>query len=184
MKHPKVNRFLTKKQDPHFEVPEEDNMENLHILMAIAWFFCNFYVFQLFNNLDISLFQLIQLTVVSIAMGFFVPIKVYRRKYTMSFYEYIFFNLLAVGPILCAAFLFLNVTFNSPAYTETYKIVSSERSNGNTVYNLEDKQYQDKVYLRTVKYNSNYKKGGNDYLKIRFSSGLFGIRIIESKSLH
>lgn len=163
---------------------KKDNMSSVHAIMVLSWFFCNLYILELFTKLEINLFQLVQIGVSGIALGFFIPITIYRKKFTMSFYEYIILNILSAGPILCAAFIFLNVTFSSPSYVETYKITSSYRKDGNSVYLLENNTYLDKEYLRTVKHNKNYKKGGSEYLKIQFSDGLFGIRLIEAKSLH
>jgi hypothetical protein len=187
MKSPrrKKTALSRQKQAAKIDLPEEDNMTDIHLLMVIAWFACNFYIFFVFKGLDLKLFGLFQLAILSIGLGFFIPIKIYRRRYTMSFYEYILLNFLALGPFFCASIILLNTVFSGPTYQETYRIEQSIRENGDTIYILEDNAYQEKAYLRTVNQNKNYKSHQKkwEYLTLEFSDGLFGIRLIKGKSL-
>ena len=187
MKSPRRKHTAVGKQrlSGKLDLPQEDNMTDIHLLMVIAWFACNFYIFFIFKGLDLKLFGLFQLAIFSVGLGFFIPIKIYRKKYTMSFYEYILLNFLALGPLFCAAIILINGIFSGPTYQETYRIEQSIRENGNTVYLLEDNAYDEKTYLRTVNQNKNYKKHQKkwEYLTLEFSDGLFGIRLIKGKSL-
>jgi hypothetical protein len=180
----KVEKSYNKKGSENIEFAGKDNMENFNILMALGYFVFMSFIINSFADLDLKLFKLLKLFSLFTAIGFLIPIKLYRKKLTMSFYEYILFNILSVGPALLSLMLILNFAAKSEPYVETYKIVSKERESHQWVYKLEEQAYQNKKYLRTVENNKNYKQRGKDYLDIEFSDGLFGIRIIESKALH
>lgn len=193
------NRYLAKKRDreesqpqlapprpiqPHRKKKPHDNMESFNILMVVSFFMASFYVFHSFFSLDIDLFNLLQFYCLFIGLGFLIPIKLYRKKLTMSFYEYLLFNLLSFSPVLIALFFFVNNSFKGGTYVETYNIAHYELNEYGAVYTLEKGQYKDKTYLRSVNQNNNAEVLGNSKLSIYFSDGLFGLRIIENKVLH
>lgn len=102
----------------------------------------------------------------------------------MSFYEYTLINILAIGPLLCTLCLVINFAFKGDVYSETYEIAQKNRDRNFIVLRLKDDIYEDKAYLRTISDLENTGAiGSGNRLKIQFSDGLFGIRIIEKKEL-
>lgn len=164
---------------PRLKVDKQDNMDVIHIIMTFTWFACNLYIFSEFPHLDLSILGLFKLIFVCIGISFFIPIKFYRKKLTMSFYEYLFINLLALGPLFTVCSFYMNETFGSVPYTEKHLIVDSRQTNNGTLFELENHAYQDKVYLRKV--NASYRVNKKDslYLNIQLIDGLLGFRVIE-----
>jgi hypothetical protein len=159
-------------------------MDNVHLLMVLTYFISLFYIFNMFLQIDLSLFGLTRLAALFLAVSFLIPIKLYRIKFTMSIYEYILLNFLAITPALLALMLSLNYNLRGDMYSETYRIASIERLERKTIYHLKDDQYQQAEYLRTIADNEEIERTNNKYLSIYFSDGLFGIRVIEKKQLH
>ena len=163
---------------------QPDNMDKFNIAMVVAFFLSTFYIFESFKQLEISLFQLFQLYCLFMGLSFLVSIKFYRRAFTMSYYEYIIFNILAFTPITISAIFFLNNTMKGDMYLETYKVVRHEQDEFKTVYFLENDAYKEKEYLRSFTQYDEVEVMGSDELSFYFSDGLLGIRVIEKKVLH
>jgi len=161
-----------------------DNMDNFNIFMVFAFFMSTFFVFEGFLHLDISLFQLFQLYCLVLGIGFLIPIKLYRKKLTMSYYEYVIFNILTFSTILLVILFKINNSFKGPEYVETYAIESYEQTEYNTMYFLENNEYEDKEYLRSIDQYDEIEVKGNSSLSLYFSDGFLGIRIVEKKVLH
>ncbi|MBL4709516.1 MAG: hypothetical protein JKY48_13860 [Flavobacteriales bacterium] len=182
----KRSRKNIERRTPHskIKVDDSDNMESFNILMVFAFFLATFYIFQSFIDIDISLLQLLQLYCLFVGLSFFISIKWYRNKFTMSFYEYILFNFLAFAPLAISALFFINEVGKGKEYVETYVVESFIHSEYNTIYTLKDKAYEEDEYLRSIGQYDNIEIKGNSKLSIYFSDGLFGLRIIEKKVLH
>jgi hypothetical protein len=74
--------------------------------------------------------------------------------------------------------------FSGAVYSETYEIVDKKREGSKVVLTLENNQYEEKYYLRTISDLENAGSiGSASQLQIQFSDGLFGIRMIEGKQL-
>lgn len=170
--------FQKKKQE------KEDNMGGVQAFFVITYFVCTFVIFNLFENAEINGIGLIKLLCLLIGASFLIPIKFYRKWFTMSMYEYIFFNVLGFSTLFAALLFVLNFSFKGTAYEETYKIVNIERLEKAYRFDLENDVYKEKEYLRTIGDRDPYERKGNQYLSITFSDGLFGVRIIENKRLH
>jgi hypothetical protein len=181
-KYPK--KAITKHHDDFIKFPEKDNMESFQITMVCVFFASCFLSLTIFNELDLSLFGLFKLLSLFIGVSFFMPISFYRKKFTMSFYEYVIFSCISVGPALLTLMLYLNIGFKSPSYTESYGIESVVHNSSQSVYTLTGNVYEDKEYLRSIGNKDEVVVEGSSNFSIVFSDGLFGIRIIEQKRLH
>lgn len=165
-------------------VPEKDNMGCFTTIMVTSFFPSSITVLMVFRILDLTKFQFLQLFALILAISFFIPIRLYRKKLTISFYEYTIFNFISITPMLLALIFSLNIIFTGNTYVETYSIVKREPSKYQYVYTLADNQYEDKKYLRTI-YSNNYPNiTGFSKYSIYFQDGMFGIRVIEKKLAH
>jgi len=166
------------------EKPRKDNMNNLTVVLLFIYFGSLFYIVSSFPHIDLSAVGLLKLLCLTLAFGLIIPIKFYRKKFTMSIYEYLIFNLLAFAPALLSVMLLLNNIIIMNSYKETYHIVSQKRISGYTIYELQDNAYQEKEYLRRINDLDLVSMHGSEKLTIHFSEGLFGIRYIDKKELH
>lgn len=164
---------------------KRDNMGNFTVLMVFLYFTSLFISLQFFQIVDLSLYAFFRLNLLFIGVSFLIPIYFYRKKLSMSFYEYTLINILSIGPFLCTLCLIFNFIFSGNSYVESYAIVEKKREGSNVVLTLEGNHYSDKEYLRTISdFESAGSIGGAKQLHIQFSDGLFGIRIIEEKRLN
>lgn len=166
------------------ETESNDNMSFVHAFMVLGYFVSCFLLLNYFPNAEMSIGGLFKLFCLLIGLSFLVPIKLYRKKLTMSMYEYIFLNVLGISTLGCALFFILNDSFSGQSYEETYRITEIERQHKSYVFSLEDNAYEDQEYIRTMKDKDNYEKLGNQFFTLQFADGLFGIRVIENKRLH
>lgn len=159
-------------------------MNNFTVFMVILYFVSLFISIQFFKIIDLSLYKFFRLNLLFIGISFLIPIHFYRKKLSMSFYEYTLINILSIGPFLCALCLILNFLFSGEVYVESYAIVNKERKGSQVLFSLENEEYKEKEYLRTINdYEDVGSIGNANQLNIQFSDGLFGIRIIEGKRL-
>ncbi len=163
---------------------ENDNMHPIHVIMVVGYFVSCFMIYNFFQDVELSAFQLLKIFCLLVGIGFLIPIKLYRKKLTMSMYEYIFFNLLGFSTISCALLFLLNASFKDATYEETYRITDIERIHKAYILSLEEDAYADKEYLRIIRDKDNIEKRGNQFYSISFSDGFLGVRIIEKKRLH
>jgi hypothetical protein len=163
---------------------DKDNMDSFNSLMVIGFFVASVLVISQFRQLDLSLLGLLKLYCLILGISYIIPVRFYRKRLTMSFYEYILFNLLGFTPLVLALFFLLNAGFRKAPYSETHKISSKVPQQNAVTYRLENDAYADKAYLRTINLTESMEVRGSEYLTITFSDGLFGIRIIEKKELH
>lgn len=161
-----------------------DNMSSITLLGIIAYFTSCFYVVYTFESLDIRVLGIFKLFCFFIGISFLIPIKIYRKKLTISIYEYIILNIITVAPVLCSIVLFLNAVFAGDPYTEQYKITSTYIEGTQVYYVLENDTYLDKPYLRTINKNEEADFQGTDYIELTFKDGLFGIRKVVSKKFY
>ena len=189
MSNPNRQRYLERKKDTPFaqkklNVERNDNTGFLALFATITFIgSIMFFVVNIYK-IDISNFGLFRLLAITTALWFFIPIKLYRKKFTISFYEYVIFNIISFAPTSIVLLFILNLTFNSSPYIETYQISDFEPFDEKYIFNLADGQYQEDEYLRTIyDYNFPNIQGTTEY-SIKFSDGYFGLRVIEEKSSH
>lgn len=162
----------------------KDNMDSFNSLMVVGFFAASVIIIALFKQLDLSLPGLLKLYCLILGISYLIPVRFYRKKLTMSLYEYILFNILGFTPLIISLIFLLNIGFSGAPYTETHKISSKVKQHSVVTYLLENDVYADKAYLRTIDHMEMVEIRGSEYLTITFSKGLFGIRIIEKKTLH
>lgn len=163
---------------------ESDNMSAITLMAIVAFFFSCFYIVHIFQSLEISILGMFQLFCFFIGVSFLIPIKLYRKKLTVSIYEYIILNIITVAPVLCSLLLILNIAFAGNPYHENYRIISSYMEGTQVFYELENNKYNDKPYLRTISKNETVDFSGTRNLELTFKDGLFGIRKIVSKKFY
>ncbi len=177
---------IIKKESSANPTPAKHKTEQLIAFVVLAYFINYFFIIELFKILELKLLNLFRLLALTVGISFFIPIRVYRKKIRLSYYEYIIYNLICVGPLFLLLILSLNIGFSSKNYTETYSIVSINKIDeySGHVLTLENDAYEDKLYLREIKATENI---GNistaKKIEYKFSDGLFGIRIIKDKTL-
>jgi hypothetical protein len=166
-------------------VPEkEDNMGVVAFFSAFTFIGSILFFVVNIHKIDISNFGLFQLLAITVAIWFFVPIRLYRKKFTMSFYEYIIFNIISFAPTSIVLLFLLNLAFNGSPYIETYPIIKFEPSKEKYIFKLADGQYEEAQHLRTI-YDYNFPNiHGTSQYSIKFSDGYFGLRVIEEKSTY
>lgn len=181
---PKHENLVNKLNESDLNKRKEDNMENFTYVMILAYFGALFYIIQTFPYLDLKKIELLRFYCLFLAIGFLLPLKLYRKKFTMSIYEYLIFNILTFASSTFALFLILNASITVQKPIETYKIEQVKRIDGYTIYTLENNAYQEKEYLRKINDIDLVTAKGENYLKIHFKKGLFGIRSIDRKELY
>lgn len=182
----KLSRQKLGKKFPQedFEVPREDNMDSFQIIMVICFFASALQSLIYFQKMDLSLFGLVKFYCLFLGLSFLIPISLYRSKLTMSFYEYVIFNIISIAPGLLAVLFTINASFSSSPYVESYRIITMDHTEFKSVYTLENDAYKEKEYLRSINDKDEVEISGNEFLSIYFSDGLFGLRLIEKKELH
>jgi len=187
LKNKRVHKYedLVKKLNENdLNKRKADNMENFTYVMILAYFCALFYIIQTFPYLDLKKMELLRFYCLFLAIGFLFPLKLYRKKFTMSIYEYLIFNILTFASSTFALFLILNASVTIEEAVESYKIEHVRRVDGYTIYTLENNAYEEKKYLRKINDIDLVTVNGENYLKIHFKKGLFGIRIVERKELY
>lgn len=163
---------------------EPDNMHAIHVLMVVVYFISSLIVLNAFLIADLNTFELIKLICLMLAISFLVPVKFYRRRLTISMYEYILLNLIGISPFFMALFLGGNWTFRGDSYEESYRIEQMIRDEKSMILVLEDDAYAEREFLRTLNPNEEFEKEGTENYSIFFADGPLGIRFIEGKRLH
>lgn len=179
-----LTRYHEKLRLERIEREEPDNMHLIHVSMVMVYFASCIVVLNAFLIADLKSFELIQLICLMLAITFLIPIKFYRRKLTMSMYEYILLNIIGISPLFMALFLGSNWIFKGQAYEESYQIEEMIRDDKSIILMLENDAYNDRQFLRTLYPNEEFEKEGTDNYSIFFADGPFGIRFIEGKKLH
>ena len=180
-------RYLEKrKKNPPVQkklvVEKGDNMSFLAFFAAFSFIGSIMFFVVNIHKIDISNFGLFRLLAITAALWFFVPIKLYRKKFTMSFYEYIIFNIISFAPTSIVLLFILNLNLNGAPYIETYQIESFEPFERKYIFHLKNGQYEDEEYLRTIHDKNFQYLNGTSHYSIKFSDGYFGLRVIENKS--
>ena len=166
------------------ELKKKDNMDKVTVIALIAYFASAVYILSSFSSIDLSSMELFKALCLFAGLAFIIPIKFYRKWLTISVYEYLIINILAVSPILCAVVILGNNSVTGDTYVETYEIVGNDNDNHSAIYILANDQYLEKEYLREVGKRDLVEVHGSDSLSIYFAEGLFGIRKIIKRRLH
>lgn len=189
MTNPNRQRYLERKKktpplNKKLVVEKEDNMGLMALFAAVSFIASILFFVVNIHKIDISNFGLFQLIAIATALWFLIPIKWYRKNFTMSYYEYVIFNIISFAPTSIVLLFILNLNLNGSPYVETYKVKNFDPYERKYVFHLTDGQYEEEEYLRTI-YDDDFPniKGVQEY-SIKFSDGYFGLRVIEEKSAH
>lgn len=166
------------------ELPKHDNMGVFISLMVISFFVALIYISIVSSSfMDIGFWEIIRLYCLLFAIGLCIPIKIYRKKFTMSYYEYVLFNFLSFPLVMIAFAFLLNNNIRGKSYIETYAVTNFryDSQSRSMIYELEDQTYDEKEHLRTIQSIDFHKIKGQTEFSLYFSDGLFGIRLIENK---
>ncbi len=164
--------------------PKKDYMPVIIAWAVVIYFLSGIFLLTNYSYFVLSVFQFIQLFCFFLALTFLVPIRIYRKKLKMSYYEYIFLNFLGFSPIMLLFALGINYSFKSDAYLETYRIINFSSSKGSMIYILEDNKYDEYENVRTIKLSEDIEIDGNAFMAISFSDGVLGIRMIEKQKVY
>jgi len=154
------------------------------MLMVGGYFFSAIFILAQFPFLDLTAIQLLKLFCFFLGLSFLVPIRLYRKRIELSYYEYLFFNFICLAPVFIVLTFSINEVFKGETYIESYEIVQRKVSRDKIILTLEDQSYQNKAYMRTINTKDNSEIRGNNNYALYLSDGLLGIRIIEKKRLY
>jgi len=165
-------------------LPKKDYMSTITAWTVFIYFISAILIISNYSYFMLKVVHFVQLFCFFLAIAFLVPIRLYRRKLNMSYYEYVFINFLGLAPLLMLFCFGINLAFKGDSYTETYRIVNSISTNGNMTYILENNKYEDYEHVRSIDLTKEVEIEGNTFLSIQFSDGLLGIRMIEKHRVH
>lgn len=178
------NKLLTPLKKEKVIDRKKDHMDTFHLVMVSVYFISCILLLNTFSQIELSFFELIQLYCLFLGLSFLVPIKLYRKALTISYYEYLFFNILSVAPVLIFLTFEINEQFKGETYIETYPIINKKGSESKTVFTLEGNAYKNQEYMRSISNKENIEIMGSQHLAIYLSDGFLGIRIIEKKRIY
>lgn len=178
-RRPKKSKLVRK-----IKLPQKDYMSTITAWTVFIYFSSAILILSNYSYFMLKIVHFVQFFCFFLAIAFLVPIRFYRRKLNMSYYEYVFINFLGLAPLLLLFSLGINMAFKGDSYTETYRIVDSISTNGNMTYVLEDNKYESYEHVRSIDLTKEVDIEGNTFLSIQFSDGLLGIRLIEKHRVH
>ena len=166
-----------------YKTDKSDNMSTVHFLMVLLYFISLFVLIQYYLKTFMNFFELVGFFIFSIALAFLIPISVYRKKYTMSFYEYALINIMGLAPVITALLLLLNFHLASNLSVGTYKIVARKDTGKSVILVLENDAWAEHEFVRTIDDFSNYRKPATsaDTLSIAIAEGLFGYKVLKDQ---
>lgn len=162
---------------------ETDNMSKIHVLMVLMYFAGLFLILFYYSLTFLTLNGLLKIFAVILTASFVVPIKLYRLRYSMSFYEYTIGNILSLSPLLCGLILLLNFHFSSEVVTEVHKIKNLSKQNNTILLQLENDAYEEESFVRSfdeAEFSANFS---SDSLELHLANGLFGYKVLKKRKL-
>lgn len=184
MSKPDKYQNPTKRQKKlKYRTDREDNMSPIHFLMSLLYFVSLFLLFYYFGKTFMNLFSLFGLFILFAAAAFLIPISLYRKKFTMSYYEFALLNIIGIAPTLTTLLLLLNfhITFNE--HIEKHKIIKRDISKQEIILYLENNALDEFEFLRTIDDEEMHQHPGmySDTLSITFADGLFGYKVVKNR---
>ena len=118
-------------------------------------------------------------------IGLLIPFRFYKKWFEMNKVEAALFNIMAIGPTVCALLLWTNFLIRTSEKEETFNVVSVKFIEAEHFDNLEliftlenDSVYKGYPKFRTVMLEKgDLKKAESGKLKIKTAEGLLGFRI-------
>jgi len=183
------NRFLSTKREnknsvKKIDFPQKDYMSSIIAWSVFIYFMSAIIILSSYSYYVLKIINIVQLFCFFLAIAFLIPIRYYRKKLNMSYYEYIFVNFLGITPLLFLLTLGVNSAFKSEPYVETYQIVNAISTSGTMIYILENDSYQDYEHVRSIDLSKDVIIEGNTFFSIYFTDGLLGIKMVEQQRVH
>lgn len=182
----KPDKYLSaseRREKLKYKTDTEDNMSPIHFLMVALYFVSIFLLMHYFGKTLMNFFALFSLFMLFAAAAFLVPISIYRKKFTMSYYEFSLMNILGIAPCLTSLMLLLNFHISTNEHIERYKITRREVSNQEMILHLESNALNKQEFLRTIDDEEmlQYPDTYSDTLSITFAEGLFGYEVVKNR---
>lgn len=158
-------------------------MSKIHVLMVLMYFAGLFLILFYYSLTFLTLNGLLKIFAVILTASFVVPIKLYRLRYSMSFYEYTIGNILSLSPLLCGLILLLNFHFSSEVVTEVHKIKNLSKQNNTILLQLENDAHEEESFVRSfdeAEFSANFS---SDSLELHLANGLFGYKALKKRKL-
>lgn len=189
-KYRRRSRRRRKKRRPirvsKIHVPRKDNMNNFYViafLTALAGVMAYGIGSKYFI---ISQSTYLKIVLITFLLTLLVPIKYYRKKFTISYYEFIVFNFMISTPVILLLVFSLNLMLPIKYYKESYKYTDTRYLSScecQVVY-LENEQHENDIAFRKLIDREYTTYRGDSIYTIEYSRGIFGIRMYESQYLH
>jgi hypothetical protein len=181
----RIRRELVKAQykvkPPRPQKETKDNMGNVHVVMTLALFVGLFLLVNYASETVISVWGITKIVVGIFAVSLLVPIKWYRKKFTMSVYEFFLINLLGYAPLFSGLFFFTNHIGSNNFHIETYKIKSIEMGRYFSSMQLENDTLSEYAILTAFDSRDSTYYKGRSTARYEFMDGLWGLKVILDK---
>ena len=158
------------------------------ILISVLGFFLGFglsvayYSYTLIDIYDLSKF-----IVAAAIIGFFIPLKYYRKWFHFVKYEMIIFNILGIAPLFTGLFLVLNFMFSSNPSTHNYRIeklyFEGDESYKSVGVVLEENFFSGERKIVEITDPDPAEILNKNFLKVTIADGLFGFKVVKEKVL-
>ncbi len=159
----------------------KDNMGNVHVVMTLAFFIGLFLLVNFASETVISIWGITKVVVGIFAISLLVPIKWYRKKLTMSIYEFFLISLLGYAPLFGGLFFFTNHIGSDNFHVETYNIESIEMSRYFSTIHLENDTLEEYAILTAFDSRDSAYYKGRSTARYEFKDGLWGLKIVLDK---
>ncbi len=159
----------------------KDNMSSIHVLMTLALFIGLFLLVNFASETVISIWGITKIIAGIFAITLLIPIKWYRKRFTMSIYEFFLISLLGYSPLLAGLFFFTNHIGSDNFHVETYNIESIEMSRYFSTIHLENDTLSEYAILTAFDSRDSAFYKGRSTARYEFKDGLWGLKIMLDK---
>lgn len=167
-------------EDKKSEV-KKDNMGCMHFFMAFAFLIGFFMLIQFGMFTVITFWNITKIFAVFLAIGLLIPLKWYRKKWTMNIYEYFLVNLLGIAPLFTGIIFFFNFLFSHHPHKESYDIESISEGTFYAEIHLSDNTFEDYNILVSMDDNEYKMYKGAKQVEYFFLEGGLGMKILVSR---
>jgi len=181
----RIKRILVQEQyrinPPIKPIEKKDNMGIIHTLMVLAFFIGLLMIVIFGSETVISIWGITKIFAFVLAITLLIPIKWYRKKFTMNVYEYFLLSFLGYAPFLTGLFFTLNYVNRANFHVETYPIESIERNEYYSEVHLNNDTLSEYALLtsfddRDFAFYFNKRK-----MRYEFEDGGLGLKILLDK---
>lgn len=167
--------------------PKKDRSFKI-LLFAVASFFIGFGLcIGYYSQTLIDIYNLSKFLIGFAVVGFFIPLKVYRKWLHIIKYEMIIFNIIGVAPLLTGIFLTINYTFSNNPSSHNYRIerlyFEGEENYKSIGVVLEKNFFSGERKIVELTNEEPSEVFNKKHLKVTISEGLFGFKVIKERVL-